>query len=348
LTARIPDADRGFLVEEIGPLLQEAGGSRFFLTGATGFVGSWILEALTAVRDARRLPLSATVLTRDPEAFRGRLPHLANHAAVRVLSGDVRTFALPEESYDFAIHGAFDSSRQVGAAETRSTILDGTARCLELAKRAGVRRFLFVSSGAVYGRQPPEVIGSEEPSAESSGLSGNRTEYGQAKYEAERATLSAARAAGIDATVARGFAFVGPRIPLDAHFAVGNFLGDALAGRPIRVRGDGTPVRSYLYASDLAVWLLTILLRGRPGKVYNVGSEHAVTVAALARLVADVVSPGLRVDIASSPSGLPPDRYVPSTGLARAELGLVETIGLPEAIARTAAWYRGVLSAPVH
>jgi dTDP-glucose 4,6-dehydratase len=348
LTARIPDADRDFLVEAVGPLLQKAQGRRFFLTGATGFLGSWILEALTAVRDGLGLPLSATVLTRDRESFRRRLPHLANHAAVRLLTGDVRTFPMPHESYDFMIQGAFDSSRSVGTEETRSTILDGTARCLDFARSARARRFLFVSSGAVYRRQPPEAIGSQEASAESPELTRLRTAYGQAKYEAERSTIAAALAAGIDATIARGFAFVGPRLPLGAHFALGNFLGDALAGRPIRVRGDGTAVRSYLYASDLAVWLLTILLRGTPGTAYDVGSEHAVTIAALARLVADVVSPGLRVDIALPPGASPPDRYVPSTGLARADLGLVETIGLPEAIGRTAAWYRGVLSAPVH
>ena len=118
-------------------------------------------------------------------------------------------------------------------------------------------------------------------------------------------------------------------VPLDAHFAVGNFLRDGLAGGPIRVAGDGTPYRSYLHAADLMVWLWTILISGPPGRAYNVGSDRALTIAALARKVADLFGTDVQIAREAVP-GQPPQRHVPSIRRAREELGLDVRIELEE------------------
>jgi nucleoside-diphosphate-sugar epimerase len=344
--SQILDVDRELLVERTRPLFESVRGSRFFVTGGTGFFGCWILETLTAANDELGLGLSATVLSRNPEAFQVRAPHLATHSAVHLLPGDVRTMVFPPGGFDFVIHAAFDSSREPGPDETRSTIVEGTARCLELARRAGARKFLFLSSGAVYGRQPTDLSHVPEEYFDDPASSDSLSPYGEAKRAAEALCLRTATETGLEVKIARGFAFVGPHMPLDAHFAIGNFIRDALAGGPIRIRGDGTAIRSYLYAAELAVWLLTILLRGKSGTAYNVGSEEEVTVSELARRVASVSGPGIRIEIASKPSGSPSERYVPSTRRARQELGLEQEVGLEEAIRRTTAWYLGVGKGP--
>jgi len=138
---------------------------------------------------------------------------------------------------------------------------------------------------------------------------------------------------------------MGPHLPLDQHFAIGNFIRDALAGRTITVRGDGTPVRSYLYAADLAVWLWTLLLRAPELAanlaVFNVGSCERVSVRELAERVAAAIDPGLRVEVlGESALGAGRVQYVPDVRKAEAELGLRAWIGLEEAIRRTAEWYR--------
>jgi dTDP-glucose 4,6-dehydratase len=142
-------------------------------------------------------------------------------------------------------------------------------------------------------------------------------------------------------TIARCFAFVGPYLPLDSHLAIGNFIRAAIEGRPIRVLSDGTPLRSYMYAADLAAWLWTILLRGGRGRAYNVGSEEEISIADVARAVSRAAGGRSEVAITGEATGGPAQRYVPGTSRARADLGVTMTVGFEEALGRTLAWFRG-------
>jgi len=217
--------------------------------------------------------------------------------------------------------------------------VDGTRHVLEFARAHGVRRFLFTSSGAAYGKQPSELTHIPEEYAGAPAATDIRSGYGQAKRVSEYMISMYGSACGFDAVIARLFAFVGPLLPLDANYAIGNFIRDALRGGPVRVNGDGTPYRSYLYAADLAVWLWTMLLRGKPACVYNVGSAEDLTIAELARMVARVVTPEAVIEIARRPeTGAAPSRYVPDVERARRELGLRPWISLDDGVRRTSRW----------
>jgi dTDP-glucose 4,6-dehydratase len=219
------------------------------------------------------------------------------------------------------------------------TIVEGTRRVLDVAIQSGAQKFLLTSSGAVYGAQPPELsqVGEEYSGAPDS--LDIRSAYGAGKRAAEYLCCAYQERYNLNVTVARGFAFVGPHLPLEIHFAIGNFLRDAMRGGPIKINGDGTPLRSYLYAADLAVWLWEILLRGKAGRAYNVGSDEAVSILEAARVVASCFDPQPQVVIAQeAKAGVLPSRYVPSTLRAREELGLQQHIELREAIRRTVDW----------
>jgi nucleoside-diphosphate-sugar epimerase len=335
-------ADLDHVLSRVGPLWEDLRGARLFLTGGTGFFGCWLLESLLWADARLGLGVEAVVLTRSPRAFAGKASHLAGHGSVRLHEGDVRDFRYPEGAFSHVIHAATEASAALNAEAPRvmfDTIVEGTRRTLDFARRSGSSRFLLTSSGAVYGRQPPalthvgeDYLGAPDPTAPASA-------YGEGKRAAEHLTALAHHASGLGATIARCFAFVGPYLPLDVHFAIGNFLRDALAGGPVRVRGDGTPYRSYQHAADLMVWLWSVLLRGVPGRPYNVGSEEALSIGEVARRIAE--SLGVPWTVAQEPTpGAFPVRYVPSTARARGELGLEVEIAFDAAVARTIQWLR--------
>jgi nucleoside-diphosphate-sugar epimerase len=219
------------------------------------------------------------------------------------------------------------------------TIVEGTRRALQFSIASSAGRFLHVSSGAVYGTQPPQLSHVSECFTGGPDPLDPVNAYAEGKRSAEM-LCSLAASPRFATAIARCFAFVGPYMKLEAHFAIGNFIADRLHDRPIRVHGDGSPVRSYLYASDLMVWLWTILFQGQSCRAYNVGSEEALNIAALAREVAAALPPEVDVNIPSTATpGASVQRYVPCTARAREELGLRAEVPLREAICRTHAWF---------
>lgn len=338
----VPAQDLDHVLAHTAGLWEELRGGRLFVTGGTGFFGRWLLETFLHADERLGLGARTVVLTRDATAFCSRNPHLAGRDALAFHEGDVRTFGFPDDVFSHVIHAATPSGAQATEDDRLAlldTILAGTRRVLDFAVHSGAGKLLLTSSGAVYGRQPPELthVGEDYPSAPDPVAAGS--EYGEGKRAAELLCALYHRRHGLQTKLARCFAFVGPYLPLDAHFAVGNFIRDGLAGGPVRVGGDGTPWRSYLYAADLMVWLWTLLFRAPPARPYNVGGEEAVTVAELAQRVASHF--GTEVHIARPPTpGAPAQRYVPSTRRAQTELGLRAWVGLDEAIARTVAWHR--------
>jgi len=321
-------------------------GRTLFITGGSGFVGSWLLETFLWANDCHGLNATAVVLTRDPAAFQRRMPHLTASPTIQLHHGDVRTFAFPDRQVSHVVHAASEASGGTGTEDPLSvfgTAVEGTRRVLDFATRVGVEKVLLASSGAVYGRQPPELLCVDEDFAGGPDPADPRSAYGEGKRAAELLGAAFAGQGSFEVKIARGFAFLGPRLPLDRGFAVGNFLRDALRGGPIRVAGDGTPYRSYLYAADLAIWLWQILVRGRSCRPYNVGSDIAISISELARRVAAAFDPAPEIEIAClATPGVAPARYVPSVRRAETELGLRQTVELSDAIHRTVRYLRRV------
>jgi len=316
-------------------------GKRIFMTGGTGFIGRWMLYALGDANRRVGLGVEIDVLTRDPDAFAKREPELAAAPGFRFVQGDVLAMEPTGEPYDFVLHAATDASADLNdnnPLKMFDTIVEGTRRALDFAVACKAQRFFFFSSGAVYGAQPWELTHVPETHVGAPNLTSHRSAYGEGKRAAEMLCTIYGRQHGLDVINARIFALLGPLLSLDIHFAAGNFIRDAMAGRTITIEGTGKAMRSYLYAADLTVWLWTMLLRAPAGAIYNVGSEESVSIAELAERIARLLgAPEVEI-LAQQDPGWNPGRYVPSTEKIRTELGLAPTVGLDEAILRTARW----------
>ena len=339
----LPPIDLNFIVEQTRDLMRDLRNARLFVTGGTGFFGHWLLESLLHANRDLELSLHVTVLTRDADRFRRSSRHVSDNAAITLLEGDIRSFAFPIEPHTHVVHAATDSGGQQiqrPAFELAESILSGTRRTLEFALTTGARRFLYTSTGAVYGRSSSTETHIPETSRAAPDPLLLQSSYDEAKRMSEHLCVAYTHGTALEAVIARPFAFIGPHLPLDGHFAIGNFIGAALAGTPIRISGDGTPLRSWLYMADLAVWMWTLLLRGERNRAYNVGSETVFSIGDAARLTGETLRPGLPIEIAGTAKyDAPMNSYVPSTTRARSELGLRQTVDLPEALRRTAAWH---------
>lgn len=296
---------------------------RVFITGGTGFFGKSMLDYRLRHPEWKWERAKWVILSRDPEKFVATHPQLANQDGISFISGDIRDFAFPEGEFDAIIHSATSAVTTLADEEMKSVILDGTRRVIDFAVEKGCRKLLFTSSGAVYGPRTSPASENDECLPV--------TAYGKGKLQAERMLIDS----GLDVKIARCFAFVGPYLPRTIHYAIGNFIQDCLCGKPIVINGDGTPLRSYLYADDLVEWLFAILERGESGRPYNVGSDEMLSIKDLAKKVREVLVGDNEIVVKERlPIGLP-SVYVPYVKRIREELGCEIKVTLEDAIKRS-------------
>jgi len=312
------------------------------LTGGTGFFGRALLRHwLALARMGGQVPM-VTVLSRSPQKFCAQYPEFAGQHWLHLHQGDIlEPASLPVDAgFTHVLHAAADSTEgpRLSPLQRYAQIVDGTRHLLDHAAAQRIPRFLLTSSGGVYGPQPAQMETiSEHYNGMPDPLSAAHA-YSVAKRCAEHLCALYQQQFGLEVVIARCFAFVGRDLPLDVHFAIGNFIRDALEAPVITVNGDGTPVRSYMDQRDLAHWLEVLLRQGKAGQAYNVGSDAAITIGELAYLVRDILAPHKPVSISARAvgDGSFRNRYVPSIDKARTELGLQLQHPLMEAIQEAA------------
>jgi dTDP-glucose 4,6-dehydratase len=320
----LPREDLEDVFRQVGDAWEKLRGRNVFISGASGFFGSWLLETLLFSADRRQLGVKAWALTRDVNRFRSRLPHLAGHPAVELVGGGVEQFVFPKEKMAYVIHSMVPDPG-MPLPEMEKWFEMGSRRLLELAVRDRSEGFLLCSTGAVY--QPQNrPLSEEDPLIP---LDSPLT-YGRIRRQVEDQCLAVSEKEGIPLKIARGFAFAGPRLPENAGFVLADFLRDAKEGRSIRVKGTGEPTRSYLYSADMAVWLWKIFFNPLGNGIFNVGSPEGVRIIEVAEMITTLTHSEFQILGQPEFGASQNTHYVPITKKAFSQLEVTLSRSLPE------------------
>jgi len=339
----LPKEDLHFIVSSLEDQWCQLTNAKFFITGATGFIGCLLIQSLFHANETMNLNISIAILVRNKASVLKKMPYLKNNPIVTIHEGDIIDFMFPNDKYfTHVIHLAATSASPKLNIESPlimfNILTKGTMRILDFCKEKKVKNMLYLSSGAVYGTQPKNIEKLSENYQGGPDTMAKTSAYAEGKRSAELLCAIYARTYGIDIKIARGFSFYGPCMPLDEYHAFGSFILDILDRKNIQIFSDGQSIRSYLYVSDLTIWLWKILLEGKSCYPYNVGSEQEITLRELAELISEY-SIGAKVEILNSINSKNNTKYIPSIERIKTELGVIETTGLREGIVKTLSYF---------
>jgi dTDP-glucose 4,6-dehydratase len=321
--------------------LREIVNSSLVITGASGFIGTWLTLSWVAARKKFEGSGRLLITSRNPESLIPMSTFLDSENSITVVPSDIRAFVIPEDFKDgYLIHAATPASAALNKDDPLGmlkNIIEGQERVISEAVRTNCK-MLFLSSGAVYGRQPLDLLQIPESWSGAPEINNVESAYHEGKRIAELMGYIAAEKQGLHFVSARLFAFIAPFLPLGTHFAAGNFIRDAINSNEIEIMSGGGSVRSYLYATDLCSQLWALLVRGANATPYNVGSNIEVTIRELANAVVENVNKSAAVVVRGIDNSMNVTRYVPSIEKMKQDIVQSQTISLDEALSRTAQW----------
>jgi nucleoside-diphosphate-sugar epimerase len=323
-------------------------GEHVFITGGSGFLGTWLLELFKVLNDTYGFATQVTIFSRNARAFAARWPHLGDCSWLRCQEGDIRYFTEFPQDVGYVIHAAALTDRRLFASQPGAVAEINGVGTIRLFKAANllenVRKFILMSSGLVYGSQPLDQTQINEDFAGHLRCDDVNSVYAESKRYAEIVAQCAISESKLPVVTLRPFAFVGPYQSLQLPWAVTDFIRDSFNGGPIRIMGDGITVRSIMYGSDYAYWVLAALAGGRARETYNIGSPEPIDLGSLAHLITRYFSPVPEIRTRLGQIGHDRSRLVPDVSKITSELGLTVTVPLAEAIERSITWNRLIQS----
>lgn len=304
--------------------------ANLLVTGGCGFIGANLAPLLRG-RGHR-----VTILD---DFSRGSRDHLDDVGAYTIIEADIRNedaVARAAAHQDAIVHlAAYGSVVEsvVAPEENFSVNVEGTFRVLNAARRAGVKQVVFASTGGA-------LIGNASPPVDERSVPRPISPYGASKLAGEGYCCAFAHAYDMSVTALRFANVVGP-ISWHKKGAVTAFFKAIMSGHPIRIFGDGTATRDFLYVDDLCRGIIAALEAKKAGfNAYHLASGREVSVKELAKIACQAAAaPNHPIHFDTRRKG-EVERNFANYELAERELGFSPTVSIEEAMALTWAWFR--------
>jgi UDP-glucuronate decarboxylase len=350
------DLDR--ILEGLEPELAEIAGKKLLITGGAGFIGYYLVQAALAWNRRAKASdqIEVTVLDSYVRGVPDWLSRLSAADELNRLEHDIRR-PLPEiGDFEYVIHAAGIASptyyRQHPIA-TMDANVTGLRQLLDRVVEAGVRGrrtdgFLFFSSSEIYGDPPPDQIPTPESYRGNVSCTGPRACYDESKRYGETLCVNFARQHGVPVTMARPFNNYGPGLKLTDRRVIPDLARDVLNGEDLTLLSDGSATRTFCYVTDAVIGYYKVLVKGRPGEPYNIGTEEPeISIGELAERITALARDlfgykGKTIHRASAEADYlvdNPSRRRPLIDKARDDLGYRPTVTLDDGLERSLVWY---------
>ena len=322
-------------------VISQLSNKKIAITGGTGFLGSWLAEMIIVLNEEFGANVALDIFSRNVENWQKKYTYFSGCKAINCINQDVRSSINFSSDTAFIIHAAGSPSSSIHASDPLGvvkTILGIENVLLAGEKLTSLERFINVSSCFVDWKNNSDGLKESDWSPMSAG--GLDSIYYNAKRMAETFCSIYESSFRLPISTVRPFTFTGPYQSIKNPWAINNFLYDALNGNDIKIGGDGTASRSYLYGSDAAFWTLASLIKGKNGGVYNLGGGNPITHNCLASIIQDQLPNIVKVrnNTLCSQEGKVHDLF-PDLRNTMAVLGVKETRTIEQAIRFTMDWF---------
>ncbi len=315
--------------------------SEILVTGGTGFFGKWIIEIIAYLNDNLEFNIKLYLVARNNSLYINEIIKKRND--MFFIKNDVRNLREIPSTVEYIIHAAATPDNSIHMSnpiEVMDTIAQGTKQVLDVALGLdNIKKILNISSGQVYGTLHSNMI--SENSIGTIDTNSINSIYPEAKRYSETLSIAYKSLYKLPVVQVRPFSFIGPHMGLEKPWAINNFIKDAIKFRKIKIFGNGKPIRSYMYPTDMAWWLLSMLVDSKNGVIYNLGSSEGISLEKLAMKIKTKVGVDVNIDILNMNEDSAV--FVPDDSLVKNRLDLDIKVDIDEALDKTIDWAIKVL-----